>query len=235
MSIYVTRPAPDGQPLVEALARHGVEAVLAPLMTIRFFADRSVDGTTTHIALTSANGARAIGGQAHRTSCPVYAIGPATANAAAAAGLNVTGVADGTAKSLASLIRQDLPPGSCKVLHSAGSHLSGDLAGELCKAGINCSREVWYEARAVSTLPAPLADALAAQTPHDILFYSPRTTRLYLTLALAAGYTDFSAVRAFGLSQAVLSPCDAIQLRACLAPKSPNQDAMIDIVLSHRT
>jgi uroporphyrinogen-III synthase len=84
MRILVTRPAEDGADIARRLGDLGHEALLAPLLQVRFRdgAALELDGVQALLA-TSANGVRALTRQTERRDVPLFAVGPQTADAAA--------------------------------------------------------------------------------------------------------------------------------------------------------
>jgi uroporphyrinogen-III synthase len=74
----VTRPREDAEKLAAALAARGIEAVLAPLLTIRPLPDSKerlaplLPGAQA-VLFTSANGVRAFAAAAERRDLPIFA------------------------------------------------------------------------------------------------------------------------------------------------------------------
>jgi len=206
MRLLITRPEPDAALLADELRARGHEPVIAPLMAI---APRPFAFDTEGIAgvlFTSANGVRAFAemiGTPPR-DIPVYAVGPASAEAARAAGWGDVTPAGGDVHSLAALVTGRVAPGAGRLLHLSGKAAAGDLAGDLSARGYDVARVIAYEAQAAAALPAEAADALRANRLDGVLLFSPRTARLYAELVAAAGLSDAAgSVTAYCLSQAV--------------------------------
>ncbi|WP_294233624.1 uroporphyrinogen-III synthase [uncultured Sphingomonas sp.] len=119
MAVVVVRPEPGHAATIAALRTAGLEARSLP-----FFATRAVDwtppdpATIDALLFTSAQALRLAGpGLETLSARPVVAVGPATADAARAAGLSV--VLTGT-KDAAAVVAQARAMGLTRLLHLAG-------------------------------------------------------------------------------------------------------------------
>jgi uroporphyrinogen-III synthase len=102
MKILILRPQP-GADATAALARKiGIEPIILPLFRIEWLAWDTPDSANYDaILLTSANAARAITSQAPALrDLPVHAVGPATAQAALAAGFVIASTGQSDAQSV---------------------------------------------------------------------------------------------------------------------------------------
>ncbi|TVR97349.1 MAG: uroporphyrinogen-III synthase [Rhodospirillales bacterium] len=232
MRILITRPREDAEPLAQALAACGVECVIAPVLDITVPPGRplSLDGVQVLVA-TSANGVRAFALRDRRRHLPVYAVGPATAEAARRAGFSRVTTAGGEVTSLAARIAADLDPAAGAVLHIAGSKLAGDLAGALRTSGFSYRRAVLYEARRRQTLPAVARTALGAAAVDGVVFYSPRTARIFAELTSDAGLAPACAgLVAFCLSAAVADAAATLPWARLQVAARPDGDAMLALI-----
>ena len=122
--LLLTRPREDSVAFAHVLARHGVETLIEPLMTIRIDEGARLDLSGAQaILLTSANGARALAAAAPDRAArqlPVLAVGCATACAARDAGFDTVTAADGDVDALAALATARLCPDSGRLVHVAG-------------------------------------------------------------------------------------------------------------------
>ena len=90
MKVIVTRPVAQAAPLAEALERLGHEAVLCPVLAIEPLGDGVIDTTGYDwVVITSANAAAEFARRRTGSLPRVAAIGPATADALAAHGIDV--------------------------------------------------------------------------------------------------------------------------------------------------
>ena len=99
-------------------------------------------------------------------------------------------MAKGDVVSLAAEIINDCQPPP-PIVHIAGAHRAGDLVAALRSAGAAARRETLYSAQPLPALPPVARDLLAANGDEEliVLFFSPRTARLFLDLG-AGGRTD---------------------------------------------
>lgn len=186
MKIIITRPSPDAEAFAAELRGIGAEPVLSPVMAIRHRrVEVGLQGIEA-LAFTSANGVRAFAANSTHRNIAVFAVGAATGAAAREAGFEAVSIADGDVESLAALISGAKP--TAAVLHLAGSERAGDLIAALARAGVSARREVIYDAVAIEDL-SPQARAVLAQDGANsaVVFFSPRSARLFLAQVARAG------------------------------------------------
>src|ERR1051325_6008836 len=136
MRILVTRPEPDAQRFAAQLSEHGIEAVLAPLMTVELTGAPlpNLDKIQA-VVFTSANGVRAYAARHGRGDLPVYAVGEATAATARLSGYADAISAGSDAEGLAALLTGRLDPAKGPLFHPTGADQAGDLAATLRARG----------------------------------------------------------------------------------------------------
>lgn len=214
--ILVTRPADDAGPLMEALDRLGYEPLLVPMLRIRPNDDAPFDlGDGAGFLFTSANGVRALARRAglagvlpQALRLPAYAVGDATARAAREAGFVQVESASGDVYALAELTAVRRRPEDGPLLHVAGTDVAGDLAGMLGERGFSVRRFALYQAVAAERLDPAAYAALESGTAAGAAFFSPRTARSFVNLAIDAGATNRASALcrntvAYCLSEAV--------------------------------
>lgn len=230
MKTLITRPEPDASIFAGSCRAAGLETVIAPLMEA-VFPEAAVDlQGVGALAFTSANGVRAFAKASDWRDAPVFAVGAATALAARDCGFREAQAADGDVESLAALIARLWKQTGGDVLHIAGTHLAGDLAGLLAGAGVPARRQTLYEMRAASVLPDAARLALTGPSPADwAAFFSPRTGRLFVELVKAAGLeASLKGVAAVCLSGAVADALEALTWKDMRIAKSREAGAMIE-------
>lgn len=202
--VLVTRAEPDGKFFADQLRAAGFEPVLAPVMRIEIAAAPVDLAGAGALAFTSANGVRAFAANSARRDLPVFAVGSVTGEAARDAGFAQVHCAGGDADSLASHIASERGLSGNGVLHIAGEDRAGDLVTLLKQQGVAASRQTLYKAAALETLSPEVIAALAHENGLWVTLFSPRTAKLFLDLAGAAGLTArLAAARAACLSEAV--------------------------------
>lgn len=193
MRIAVTRPEEDAGPLTAKLEGLGHEVVMAPLLAI-IPRDNVIipDLAWQAIAVTSANGVRALPVGHGLTRFRTLTVGPQSLKAARAAGFTAE-AHGGDVHGLAAFIRAELDPRAGPVLYLSGSETAGDLEAQLTGAGFDCRRVVLYDAVPAATLGAA-GDALRHGKLDAVLLYSPRSAKIWRSLVAAAG-CDAEAAR----------------------------------------
>jgi len=149
--VIVTRPEPDASAFAAMVKAAGMTPVLSPTIEIAFRpAAVSFDGVRA-LAFTSANGVRALmhtALPAGALALPVFAVGPASADAARQAGFGTVSTAAGDVASLAELIGRSFA-GDGAVLHISGSDRAGDLAELLAKSDVEARRALMAKGEAI--------------------------------------------------------------------------------------
>jgi uroporphyrinogen-III synthase len=232
--ILITRPREDAEPLAAILGRHGIDALIEPLMHAEPVpgGPLDLDGVQALIA-TSANGVRAFAGRDERRSWPVCAVGDATARAAREAGFAEVASASGDVEALAEMIIVSRDPAAGPLLHIAGTVSAGDLGGRLQASGFDYRRAVLYAMQPARALSAAAQEALRQGSLAGVALYSPRTAALFAQLVAA---DDLAAcctgLRAYCLSPAVAERLAPLSFLAKITAERPDQPAMVDAILA---
>lgn len=234
-TVLVTRPAEDAAPLARRIESLGHRAICEPLLTIRFLDDAALDlDGVQALAFTSANGVRALvhaRPDAPRLGFRVFAVGRATAAAAQASGFGNVVTAGGDVNSLARAIVAELRPGPGAVVHVAGRERAGDLVAELAARGLEARRAVVYAADAVESLSPETIAALRADAIDDVVIFSPRTARGFVTLLARAGLARAARrLRLVALSHRVVEAAQGPRFAAVAVAARPDQDALLDLL-----
>ena len=177
--VIVLRPEPGASETAARARQLGLDALSIPLFEIQPLPWTVPEGSVDGLLLTSANAVRAAGDQlAALRDVPVYAVGEATAAAAAAAGLHVAAAGNSGVDALLGSIDPEL-----KLLHLCGE----DRA---IGTGIRQSISAVPIYRAVQ-LDSPDLHALAGSVA---LIHSPRAGRRLAELAMDRGTTAIVAI-----------------------------------------
>ena len=224
MKILVTRPLADGQEIAARLAEQGHQALLAPLLEPCFFDGAEPElGDVQAILATSANGIRALAPRTDRRDIPVFAVGPQTAEEAAKAGFADVREGDGDAVALAEAAARWARKDGV-LLHVCGEDAPGTLAATLAERGFAVRRAVLYGMTAATALPAAARQALSQGQIDAVMFFSPRTARLFLTLAQDL---PIAGLTALCISPATAKVLPAGAFAALRVAAKPNQAAML--------
>jgi uroporphyrinogen-III synthase len=238
MRILVTRPEPDAQRFAAHLKAHGIDTVVAPLMTVELGeAPMPPLGKAQALVFTSANGVRAYAAKQGRGDLPIYAVGEATAAAARLAGYDDVVSAGSDAQGLAALLEGRIDPAKGPLFHPTGADQAGDLAAALQARGFELEQAVLYRAAAVPELPAAARAALEAGDLAGVALFSPRSAEIFLDRTLVAGLGGkLEALDAFCLSRAVAAALEGkAAWRAVRVAARPNADALVALIRAERT
>ncbi|HFQ16017.1 MAG TPA: uroporphyrinogen-III synthase [Rhodobacteraceae bacterium] len=231
MRLLLTRPREDSAALAKILRARGHEPLVEPLLDIRFDDDVTIDASRYRAVLaTSANGIRGLmrtRAIAPLRALPLFAVGPATARQARAAGFEEVHTAGGDVDKLGAFIAGNLPAAGKPLLHVSGKAAAGDLKAMLATHGFDVERIILYEA-VKATGFSPAARALL-RLPGGVLLYSPRTAAIFTKLAAALG--DLSPeLHFYCLSPAVADKLTALKFKTIHVARRPDQKALLDLL-----
>jgi len=227
--ILLTRPREDSAALADLLEAKGYRTAIEPMLVIEPVAVPPDPTAFQAVIATSANGVRALSAATGGRGVPLFAVGPATAQAAREAGFISIESAAGESHALARLVAERLDPRNGPLLHVSGEDVAGDLAGSLSAQGFAVERSVLYRARAATALSARTARLIASGEIHAVLFFSPRTARTFVSLAAAAQLGSACAgMTAICLSPAVAESAAGVAWCGVRVATRPDRSALIE-------
>lgn len=178
-ALLITRPQAAAQETATAARAAGFTPIIAPLLTIRPLPFTAPAGPADAILFTSAE-TPPLCRQPTLLALPAWAVGERTARAAAAAGFRLHGTGDTDGTAIAGMMAA---AGVRHALHPGGA----DRAPIDLPPALSLHQFPVYAADAVPALPDAAMQALQAADPPATLLFSPRTARIFATLADAAG------------------------------------------------
>lgn len=228
MRIAVTRPEEDAGALRAKLEALGHEVVMVPLLTISPREDVTIPKREWQaIAVTSANGIRALPEGHGLTPFRTLTVGPQSLKAALAEGFRAE-AHGGDVNGLARFIRKELEPKKGPIIYLSGAETAGDLEGQMRAAGFDCHRAVLYDAVPAASL-GEAEKPLRAGEIDAVLLYSPRSAKIWLQLAQDAGLLSAAGrIRNFCLSRNVASVLP--EGWAKHVPETPDEQAMLALL-----
>jgi uroporphyrinogen-III synthase len=212
MKVLVLRPQPGADETAARARAFGLDVVVAPLFAVQPLAWTPPDPAGFDaVMLTSASAARqAADGLAPFKALPSYAVGEATAAAAAEAGFTDVRVGPDDGSSLLLMMAEDE---ARTVLHPCGrDHLALDLPG------VAITRIPVYAAEAAERLPVPAEGMLA-------LLHSPRAATLFAGLA-----GDKSQIRIAAISPRTARAAGEGWQEGAVAPR-PRDAALLELAV----
>jgi uroporphyrinogen-III synthase len=223
--IWITRAQPGAAATAERVRGLGHDALVAPLLAVHDLEDVEIDLTgIAALAFTSANGVRAFAARSGDRGLKVFAVGGATAQAARQAGFASVLSTNGDVETLAQGVAARKAELKGAVLHAGAAELAGDLVGALAAQGVEARRLILYETRPVAVSEPELKSLLRADV---VLLHSPRGAQ---ALAKVLRGHPAPAMRALGLSKAVLKPLSRTRLAAKVAPAYPLEAALLQLI-----
>lgn len=226
--VWITRAQPGADITAERVRSLGHQALTAPLLTVRPTPDAVIDlRGVAALAFTSANGVRAFADASAERALRVFAVGAATAQAARAAGFKLVLSADGDVEALAHGIA--LRRGELRgvVLHAGAAEPAGDLTGSLARQGVEARRLVLYKTVSVDWTAEMARDLVSSDV---VLLHSPRAAQVLADLLRAH---PAPAMRALGLSKAVVQPLLNTPLAERGFPPMPIEGALLNLIDRH--
>jgi uroporphyrinogen-III synthase len=228
MRILVTRPLEDGREIAARLAERGHQALLAPLLTPHFHGGPEPDFTDVQAILaTSANGIRALSRRTARRDLAIFAVGPQTAQEARNAGFVAVRSADGDATALAEASMRWASRDQGDLLHVCAEDAPGTLTELLVSNGFRVRRCALYAIEPASSLPAEAKAALQEGALDAVMFFSPRTARIFAALV---GSLPTERLTALCISPATAQALSPIAFGRIAMAAKPNQDAMLALI-----
>ncbi|HRJ67505.1 MAG TPA: uroporphyrinogen-III synthase, partial [Alphaproteobacteria bacterium] len=232
-AILVTRPEPAGSELAEKLRRDGFETYLAPLSRyVPVPAALDVMGACQALVFTSAQGVAQFPAAPEGRDKTVFAVGTATAEAAALAGFAHVVAGAGDVRDLAqTLIARKDELGLQSILHVSGEDTAEDLSQLLADSGIEVHRRVVYRTEFIDQLPPEIERALTEDKIGTVLLFSARAAQHWLRLLSREDLRTASAkLEAVCLSERVASELRGTPWRAVKVARTPQVEAIFDIL-----
>lgn len=232
MRILVTRPVEDGKEIAARLAEMGHQALLAPLLAVRFHDGPLLEESEPDLAevqailATSANGVRALARRTARRDFSIFAVGPQTADEARRCGFTEIKNADGDAKALAEAATRWASRKGV-LLHVCGEDAPGTLAENLSLRGFQVRRVVLYGIEPATQLPPEAVAALKAGALDAAMFFSPRSARIFGVLA---DDLPTESLVALCISQATAQALISLSFARVAVAARPNQTAMLALL-----
>ena len=228
----ITRPRAEAERTATAIRAAGCDAVVSPVLRLilrrpQVDLDDAVAGAQA-IVFSSPNAVRGWDAVSAHRNLPVLAVGDRTAEMARKVGFPDVRSADGDAGDLSALVGRTMQPATGALLHPTTRGVPGRLNRHLSSAGFRLRPLYVYEVRPVGALPQPAISALADPATSGAAFFSPRSAKVFVTLAQRAGYAHcLRRLTAVCMSTAVADRLGIAAWRESLVAARPTLEAMI--------
>ncbi len=231
MRVLVTRPEQDAKRTAKRLKVLGHEAVIDPVLAIEPVPFEAIQNAPDAIAITSANAVRVLGKEelVSLVSCPLFAVGSQSAEAARDAGFPNVVACGGDARALAATLSDELR-GGARVLYLAGEDRAQDLAALAAGEGIAVETKVVYRAVAATRLRQETLARLREGELDAVLHYSRRSADILLALVNKENLGDAARGAAhLCFSEAVAAALQSAGFNVKIAAR-PNEDALFALL-----
>lgn len=225
MRVLLTRPRTEAEVLAEILTKRRIDSLIAPVMEIvSLDLDLSEKLDYQAVLLTSGNAVDALIGSGLTPELPIFCVGDATARRLATTTFSDVRSAAGASDDLAALVSRDLLPTEGPVLYLSGMMIAADIGAALAEAGFKIDRRVVYRAQAIEKPDDAVVADLAAGNVDGVMFYSPRSARIFLD-HLKHAKLEFLAkeMTAFCISHAAADVARALAWRKVAVASRPTQ------------
>lgn len=231
--LLITRPRAASEAFAAKLeaAMPGAWAIeIAPLIEIRATGARPEWGGVSDVIFTSANAVRIAGRPPQPGPLRAHCVGPATTEAARAAGFEAE-MRGETAAALASRISRWPVEPPRRFLHLRGAHGVGDVAATLRASGHEAREQILYEQQSLG-----LSDEVKARLRHGafevVTLFSPRSAKLLGEQTGTSGIGERTVLCC--LSNAVAQAAARYHDGQVLTANSPDGAAMIRLLHAAR-
>ncbi|HYZ23856.1 MAG TPA: uroporphyrinogen-III synthase [Rhodopila sp.] len=228
--VLITRTEPDATETACRIQALGLVPLVAPIFELQLNPDQlAVANSIAAAVLTSRHAVAACPSTLHTR--PAFAVGPATATRATAAGFRNVVNADGDADAVVECIRTQLQPAIGSILLPTTTGQGGHLATRLRSLGFRVIRRVAYRVVPKPTLPEIAAENLRSARIASALFFSTESARHFVRLVIAAGLAaTVGNVEAVSISQRPVVALERLPWRRISVASKPNQDAMLALL-----
>lgn len=225
MRVLLTRPRLEAVTLAEILAERGIESLIAPVMEIeRLDLELPAKADYQAALLTSGNAVEALVASALKPDLPIFCVGDATARRLATTSFGDVRSASGASDDLVELVGRDLSPTGGPVLYLSGMMIAADIGAALAEAGFKVDRRVVYRAQAIEKPDEAVVAELAAGNVDGVMFYSPRSARIFLDhLKHAKLELIAKEMTAYCISHAAADVARVLAWRKVAVASRPNQ------------
>lgn len=225
--ILVTRAEPGARETAARLNAMGLNGVLTPMLTLQTLRETQLPDPADLYGLvfTSANGVRTYAERETSRNHTAWCVGPATAEAAHAAGFNEVRESAGNATDLAEFIMARTAPSPKPLLHVANIAAAGGLKSTLEGSGYTVLFAPIYEMQPATDRSPALQAIIEGPSPAILLVHSEKGAAAFAALI---GNKRLSHVTGVAISKRAGAPLEPLDLSAIYEASTPNEDGLFD-------
>jgi uroporphyrinogen-III synthase len=182
----ITRPRREATLLADQLRATGVPVLIEPLLEVHAHPEALPDlsGITT-LVTTSANAIHVLAITTVDRTLPLWCVGEASAATAKSYGFQKVQTAAGSVQSLLDCLRLEDKKVVGQILYLRGDVIRFDLKQALLEKGYKIQEACLYQTQEALAFAEETLQALRDQQLRHVLFFSPRTIRIFARLCRA--------------------------------------------------
>lgn len=225
--ILVTRAEPGARETAARLNAMGLNGVLTPMLELKTLPETALPDAQdlSGLVFTSANGVRTYAERETSRDQTGWCVGPATAEAAHAAGFDDVRESAGNAIDLAEFIMARTAPSPKPLLHVANVAAAGGLKSTLERSGYAVLFAPIYEMRPATDLSPSLQTIIEGQSPAILLVHSEKGAAAFAALI---SNKQLPHVTGVAISTRASAPLEPLGLSAIYEASTPNEDGLFD-------
>lgn len=221
----MTRSEPGARETADRLAAQSFQPIIAPMLTIEPTGKALPPLERAQgLVFTSANGVRFFGRKSNRRDLTAWCVGPATTDAAFAAGFEEVHNADGNAQTLADVIADQADPYAGTLVHVANEAAAGRLLAQLEAIGFDTEFAPLYRTRPAHILPKAVSSALQAEEPCLVMVHSAKGASAFERFARRHDVGRHALV---AVSNQAAAPLEDRGFAITVIAEAPNENAIL--------
>ncbi len=232
--ILITRPLAESLDYAAELEALGFQTLIEPVLELQALPFDSPDFSHYQaVIFTSRNGVDYLmkGLKPPPRGMKALCVGDRTAAAVQDAGFDALS-ASGNGAALVDMVARDFQPGSGPLLHVRGYHTAIPVHILLQERGFSVDLCTVYRAQERGALGAETIAAIRANRVAAIPFFSKRTARHFIDLAIQSGLeSHFHGIKALSISASVLECVQPHSWAGTYASQTPDKQGMTQLLL----
>jgi len=226
-NVLVIRPLNEAQHLSDLLNSKNVKSTLYPLFKPNYIPLPSLEKPQAFI-ITSINALQVLEDRDDLKSVPLYVVGAYTASHAKKIGFTNVFATEETSHELIRNIEALANRDKGQLIYLSGEKVTGRMVETLTENGFNAKRQIVYKIEDATDLPIPLVKDLKDKTLSHVMFFSSRTTSVFVNLLRDNGLSSMtSKMVSLCFSQNVAKQAEELVWDKIWISPKPNIQAMI--------
>lgn len=225
-NVLIIRPLKEAHSLYNSLKLQNIKSTLYPLFKTCFLPICDL-GRPQAFIITSKNALYALEGRQDLKDIPVYGVGEQTSYVAKNIGFTRVFCGSETSRGLTQFVLKNADPKKGPLLHISGEKVTGKIVETLRKHGFEANRHLAYKIEDPTELPPSLIKDLHNKTLTHVMFFSPRTTEVFVNLLKESELTETTThMTSLCLSKNVAEKAGLIPWKDIWISPNPTTEAM---------